>query len=90
MDGEDVLPILMEEQNFRKRAIGFRSPLPDRLTKQEVQDAEQLEWIDEKYKLLTIDNGSSYQLYDLTKDHGETTDVSATNPDAKKQMLFDL
>ena len=62
IDGENVLPVLVNERENRKKPIGFRSPLPNRLKKQEVQNAEQLAFIDNKYKIITVDNGNTYQI----------------------------
>lgn len=90
VDGENVLPILMNEQKERHKPIGFRSPLPDRLKKQEVQEEEQLALIGNRYKLLTMDNGETYQLYDLKTDVAETTDVSNDFPQIKKRLLDQL
>jgi len=90
IDGEDVLSILTQEQKARKTPIGFRSPLPNRLKKQEVQDAEQLAFIGNQYKIITIDNGNTYQLYDLIKDVGETTDLSSEFPEIKQNLLNQL
>ena len=90
IDGENVLPILMGNQRKRNAPIGFRSPLPNRLKKQEVQDAEQLAFIGDQYKLLTMDNRETYQLYDLKNDVGETIDLSNDLPGIKKQLLDQL
>lgn len=87
VDGEDIMPILRNEQNGRKTPIGFRSPLPNRLNKQEVQDAEQLAFIGNRYKILSIDNGVSFQLYDLIEDQSESTDISIEFPKIKQKLL---
>ena len=90
LDGEDVLDILNEDQKGRKHPIGFRSPLPNRLKKQEVQEEEQLALIGNQYKLLTVDNSETYQLYDLTKDLDETIDLSKDLPEIKKELINQL
>lgn len=90
VDGEDVMSILNGVQKGRKSPIGFRSPLPNRLNKQEVQNAEQLAFIGNQYKIITVDNGKSYQLYDLIKDKEENHDVSNDQPKIKKEMISAL
>lgn len=90
IDGEDVLGILKETQKERKNSIGFRSPIPNRLKKQEVENEEQLALIGSQYKLITIDNGNSYQLYDLKNDILETMDLSEKFPDVKEELLKQL
>jgi len=90
IDGEDVLGILKQTQKERKNPIGFRSPLPNRLKKQEVENEEQLAFIGSQYKLITVDNGNSYQLYDLKNDIAETKDLSEKLPKKKEELLNQL
>lgn len=90
IDGENVLPVLSGTKDVRSNPIGFRSPLPNRLNKQEVQNAEQLAWIGNRYKLITTDNRETYQFFDLEKDPGETRDLSAKHPELKHEMLLQL
>ncbi len=87
LDGENVMDILNDEKSRRINPIGFRSPLPNRLNKQEVQDAEQWALIGNQYKLISVDNGVTYQLYDLINDGSETEDLSSKFPAVKKDFL---
>jgi len=90
VDGEDVLPLLAGELIERQRSIGFRSPLPNRLKKDQVENEEQFAFVGNKYKLLSMDNGESYQLYDILEDQGENTDLSDKFPEIKSDMQKQL
>jgi arylsulfatase A-like enzyme len=90
LDGENILPIL-EGKADRKNPIGFLSPLPSPLRKQETVEEEQFALVDSRYKIISMDNGSSFQLYDLSLDEGETTDRAFEQPaifnEMKKKLL---
>jgi len=90
IDGENVLPLLTKKVTKRSTPIGFRSPLPSRHNKAAVQEAEQMAFINNDYKLISMDNGASYQLYDLHKDVAESTDLSSQFPLIKKDLLTEL
>ncbi|GAJ23280.1 unnamed protein product, partial [marine sediment metagenome] len=67
IDGENIFPVLLLGGK-RENPIPFLSPLPDRLKKQTTSDDEQLALIGQQYKLISIDNGITFQLYDLLED----------------------
>ncbi|SIQ99128.1 sulfatase-like hydrolase/transferase [Maribacter ulvicola] len=90
IDGEDVLSILMGDKTQRERPIGFRSPLPSRLNQEKTLNAEQWAYLDQNYKLISMDNGKSYQLYDLSTDVQESKDLSEQLPDYKQKLLEGL
>ena len=85
LDGENILPIL-EGKSDRRGPIGFLSPLPSPLRKQETKEEEQFALVDRQYKIISMDNGTSFQLYDLVLDEGETTDIAPVNPDVYNDM----
>jgi len=85
IDGENILPVLTERKK-RKNPIPSLSPLPDRLKKQATSEDEQFALIGERYKLITVDNGNTYQLYDLIEDISETVDISGEYPDVTESM----
>ena len=89
LDGENILPILESNAN-RKGPIGFIYPLPSRLQKHETIEEEQFTLIGERYKLISMDDGNSYQLYDLVSDIAETTDLSGTHPEIFAEMQNEL
>jgi len=75
LDGENILPIL-EGRSDMRNPIGFLSPLASPLRKQETRVEEQLALVGERYKLISVDNGLSFQLYDLIADGDESTDIA--------------
>ncbi len=85
LDGENILPVLQGLRD-RKAPIGFISPLPSRLRKQETVEEEQYALVDRQYKIISMDDGISFQLYDLLADEGETTDISGKEPEIYKEM----
>ena len=91
LDGENILPVL-EGKADRRNPIGFLSPLPSPLRKQETVEEEQFALVDSRYKLISMDNGTSFQLYDLVEDEGETTDIAPEQPavfnDMKNKLFF--
>jgi arylsulfatase A-like enzyme len=76
IDGENVLPVISRGIS-REGPIAFASPLPDRLRPAISQESEQFALIDGRYKLISMDNGVSYQLYDLDHDISESQDISS-------------
>jgi arylsulfatase A-like enzyme len=89
LDGENILPILEGKADSRD-PIAFVSPLPSPLRKQETQEEEQFALIDHQYKIISMDNGLSFQLYDLLADEGETTDLAGEQPDVLIDMKDNL
>jgi arylsulfatase A-like enzyme len=87
LDGEDLLPILLAQEQTREQYIGFQSPLPNRHKKQETSQEEQFAVQGEKLKLISMDNGASYQLFDMENDPGEKIDVSKQNPEVVSKMI---
>ncbi len=89
LDGENILPVLRGNGD-RNAPIGFISPLPSRLRKQETVEDEQFALIDKQYKIISMDDGNSFQLYDLIADEGESTDLADEKPEIFKKMQKDL
>ena len=89
LDGEDIMPILKLDDD-RKSPIGFISPLPSRLQKQETVEEEQFALIGRQYKIISMDDGRSFQLYDLLIDEGETTDIASEKPNTYNEMHHQL
>ena len=89
LDGENILPVLQGKAE-RKSPIAFISPLPSRLRKQETTEEEQYALIGRQYKLISMDNGSTYQLYDLLADEGESMDISDKEGDVFSDMKQQL
>jgi len=88
-DGIDVLSILSGNQDKRGVPIGFQSPLRGaRWEKQEGKESMAL--VADRFKLLSIDGGTSFQLYDLIQNPAETIDVGANYPEILTEMIADL
>lgn len=85
LDGENILPLL-EGKSDRRDPIGFISPLPSPLRKQETMVEEQFALVDRQYKIISMDNGATFQLYDLIADEGETTDIAKEHPGVFNEM----
>ncbi|MCD6201003.1 MAG: sulfatase-like hydrolase/transferase [Bacteroidales bacterium] len=89
LDGENVIPVIQDNKP-RKKNIGFISPLPSRLKKQVTVNEEQMALEGRRYKLISMDNGRSFQLYDLTDDIDEIHDLSAEKPEIVESMKKEL
>ncbi len=89
IDGENILPVL-EGNTDRNGPIGFISPLPSRLQKYETVEEEQYALIGKQYKIISMDDGQSFQLYDLVPDIAETTDLSGTHTEIFAEMQNQL
>jgi arylsulfatase A-like enzyme len=89
LDGIDVMPFLEGEQDNRPSPIGFQSPLRGaRWEKQEGKESMAL--VSNEYKLLGLDGGASYQLYDLINDPGESEDLASGKPEVVADMQEQL
>ncbi len=85
LDGENVLPVISEGKK-RENPIAFISPLPDHLQNLKTRESEQLALIGEQFKLLSMDDGFTFQLYDLVNDPGESSDISSEYPEVATAM----
>ncbi|MBT3383469.1 MAG: sulfatase-like hydrolase/transferase [Prolixibacteraceae bacterium] len=75
LDGVNVMESILTKKEKRETPILFQSPVPNRLKKQETEDVEQFSIVDNNYKLISIDGGKSFQLYDLNDDPTESIDI---------------
>lgn len=76
-DGISLRGLIEETETVRTRPIGFLYQ-------------EDASWVTQQYKLITQDNGSSYQLYDLLADPYELTDIMASKPEVASTMQTEL
>lgn len=90
LDGRDVMGEILNNDNYREDPICFQSPLPGRLSKSNSQDEEQYAIIDNQYKLISVDDGLSYQLYDLSIDIAEQKDISEEYPKITDKLKIKL
>ncbi|MCK5104227.1 MAG: sulfatase-like hydrolase/transferase, partial [Cyclobacteriaceae bacterium] len=84
MDGQDILPFFMGQDTGRN--LFFQSPLPGRLKKSNSTKEEQFAVLAGDYKLISMDNGRSYQLYNIEENMAETIDLSMDFPGKVQQM----
>lgn len=84
LDGQDILPFFMGQADSRN--LFFQSPLPGRLKKSSFTEDEQYAVINDNHKLISMDNGRSYQLYNIEEDIEETNDISIDFPGKVQQL----
>ncbi len=84
LDGANILPVLFKRAS--SRYLFFQSPLPDRLKKSTSTEEEQFAVIEGEFKLISADNGVSYQLYNLKEDEKETIDISKDHKEIVDEM----
>ena len=73
LDGISLLPMLQGRMTSRPNPIGFQS-------------RRQVTLNDNRYKLVTDDRYSKFELYDLTEDPGEKNDIALGEPDIVSRM----
>jgi arylsulfatase A-like enzyme len=83
LDGVSIVPLLDGRMKERPGPIGFWHPDGDKVM------GELAAWNDNRYKLLTHP-GNKYELYDLTVDVGEKSDVAAQHPEIVNRMKAEL
>lgn len=90
LDGIDVLPILEGRQPQRNSPIGFQSPLGAKGSGHTGLEHLQMAWTDDQFKLITLDTGASWQLYELEEDPSESRDLSDYDPTRVESMKREL
>ena len=86
LDGIDIMPLLRGERSERNAPIGFESPVKKPDSVRGTDELRQMAWTDERFKLISLDSGESWALYDLIDDPGETTDRAAEHPQTVETM----
>lgn len=77
LDGVSMAAELQGAEGPRAAPIGFTS-------------GKQRAWLDESQKLLSLDGGETYALYDLDVDPGERVDIATEQPERVASMRADL
>ncbi len=72
-DGISLMPLIEGRMAQRPQPIAF-------------EHKEQVSLSGNQYKLISLDKGKTYALYDLVADPGETTDLSAAQPERAAAM----
>ncbi|MEI7900180.1 MAG: sulfatase-like hydrolase/transferase [bacterium] len=83
LDGISLMPLLDGRMKERPSPIGFWHPDGDRVL------GDLSAWSDNRYKLLKFP-GDKYELYDLTVDVSEKTDLAARHPEIVNRMKAEL
>jgi len=77
LDGISLLPLIRGTVARRHRPIGFVFQ-------------SQASWVTEQYKLITKDDGATYELYDLLADPFETRDIAAATGTVASELRAQL
>lgn len=73
LDGISLLPLIEGKMTERSQPIGFWS-------------RSQRSLVGDRYKLYSPDDGQTWELYDLVRDPGETTNLAEAHPERVAQM----
>ena len=79
IDGISLMPLLAnpDTELTRTNAIGF---LFD----------DDRSWVTQQYKLISLDDGSSYKLFDLLSDTNEAYNIAGSYPDIRDRLILEL
>jgi arylsulfatase A-like enzyme len=77
MDGTSVKEAIAGTVKEREKPMGFLF-------------RDKSSWVTHQYKLISIDKGNTYELYDLLNDPREQNDISTGNQDIVDEMKSDL
>lgn len=86
LDGIDVMPLLKGQREKRGEPIAFQAPAKNANDALAEPGSKQMALVDENYKLLSVNGGKRWLLFDLGSDHGETTDLASQQPDRVRRM----
>jgi len=73
IDGTSLWSALIGGQKDRKKSIGFIY-------------GQKLSWVDDRYKLISVDHGEHFELYDLLNDKGEKKNIIQEKPEIASKM----
>ena len=77
VDGTDLTPFISQPNLKREKPLGFMY-------------RDKISWVNHQYKLISKNNGESYELYDLLDDKKEQFDIIDNNPLIAERMLREL
>lgn len=90
LDGISVLDILKGKQKQRNSAIGFQAPVmanqAQTATAWSNVSGRQITWVSDQFKLISLDDGEHWELYDMKNDSTETTNVAEQHPEVVVEM----
>ena len=77
IDGMDISKVLKEEIAVREKPMGFRFQ-------------NKMSWVTQEYKLISTNNGSTFELYNLINDPSEKENIISLHKKLATQMEQDL
>ena len=75
LDGISLRGVIENISTHREQAIGFLMPR-----------SSSQSWVNQQYKLISKDKGSTFELYDLLSDESEQVNIAAANPEILARM----
>jgi arylsulfatase A-like enzyme/N-acetylneuraminic acid mutarotase len=90
LDGIDVLPLLTGQRERRNAPIAFQAPVKSTEDVLAEPGTKQVSVVDDRYKLISVNGGKDWMLFDLDKDPGESTDIAKDHPDLVTAMKVEL
>ena len=90
LDGRDVLDPILSGVAERTDPLFFQSPVVNAAKKTETTEVLQSAVILNRFKLVSVDGGNYYALYDLDVDPSEMVDLSDRYPDMKSELTARL
>ena len=86
LDGIDVMPLLIGQSQERGEAIAFQAPVKSANDVLAEPGTKQMALVDENYKLISVNGGKRWMLFDLRSDPGEVKDLASVQPDRVSRM----
>lgn len=94
IDGRSVLDLLTGKANNRNSPIGFQAPVmanqAQNTTSWNQVSGRQIAWINENYKIISLDDGQNWEMYDLINDPSETKNIAQQHPKILEDMLKEV
>jgi len=80
LDGENVLPVLQGSQKERRGPIYFDYPSREGSDTWRAGETRQMAVIDGDWKLVSVNSGKTFQLFNIERDIAEEKDLAGANP----------
>jgi len=86
LDGIDIMPIIEGKTTHRPVPIAFQAPIKKKISPLAEPGTKQLALSDNRYKLMSVNGGKTYVLYDLIDDPGETKNLAPDKAEVVARM----
>jgi arylsulfatase A-like enzyme len=90
LDGIDVMRLLDGSRAERDRPIAFQAPVMSSRDALAEPGSKQMALCDDRYKLISVDGGRRWMLFDLIDDPAESSDLAAKQPERVQRMKITL